>query len=384
MGLAQRLYEQGAITYMRTDSPNLSEETVAEARAYCAAQGWPVVEQPRHWKAKGDAQEAHEAIRPTHIEVEEAGETPEERALYTLIRMRVLAAMLEDARYAVRTVTMDGDGMEFEARGRTLIAQGWKVIMAEDQAEDGEAAEPDNPVPAMEKDAAAQAADGKVITKSTKPPARFTEASLVRELERRGIGRPSTYATILETIQQREYVRAEKRFLVPTAIGEAVVDGLKGKFAFAAFEYTRDMETALDQIAEGKADYRTVMGKAHDQLRQELQSFAQASGKACPQCGKPMRRRSGTGKDGKAYDFWGCTAYPECKHTENPDGSTGKAPAPADPNAPTCPDCGKPMRRRSGTSKTGVDYDFWGCTGYPECRKTMPGTGSAPKSKKGK
>ncbi len=387
MSLAQRLYEQGAITYMRTDSPNLSEEAVAEARAYCAAQGWPLVDAPRHWKAKGDAQEAHEAIRPTHIEQEEAGETPEEQALYRLIRMRVLAAMLEDARYAVRTVSLAGDGMEYEARGRTLISQGWKILTAADQAEDEGEAEPDNPVPALEANAAAQSADGKVITKSTKPPARYTEASLVRELERRGIGRPSTYAAIIDTISTREYVKTEKRFLVPTSAGEAVVDGLCGRFAFAEYDYTRRMEDALDQIAEGKAQYKAVVSAAHDQLRQELQALAGQSsgGKTCPQCGKPLARRSGTSKKtGKPYDFLSCTGYPECTYSENADGSTGKAPTPADPNAPACPDCGKPMRRRSGTSKTGTDYDFWGCTGYPACKKTIPASGSTPKTKKGK
>lgn len=372
MQLAQRLYEQGAITYHRTDSPNLSAEFVAEARAFAESQGWPLVDTPRTWKSKEGAQEAHEAIRPVHVEVEDAGETAEEKALYRLIRLRALAAQLADATYAVRVVSLTGDGHSYEAKGRTLTAPGWRIVQQADDAEE-ETAEPSNPVPAMQAGSTAQAESGEVQTKTTRPPSRYTEASLVRELEKRGIGRPSTYASIIDTITTREYVRTEKRQLVPTATGEAVVDGLVGKFSFADYEFTRNMEQALDNIAEGKADYRAVMAEAHAQLETELKAFATATGRACPKCGKPMLRRSGTSKTGGKYDFFGCTGYPECKYTENPDGSTGRASAPVDPDAPQCPACGKPMRRR--TTATGA---FWGCSAYPECKKTIAINGPAP------
>ena len=277
------------------------------------------METPRKWKSKEGAQEAHEAIRCTHIEVEEAGETADEKALYRLIRLRSLACQLEDAVYAVRTLQLgaDVDGKQalFEAKGRTLLSQGWKILAAsEDDADEGEK-EPENPVPAMKPGTKATALTGTVTTKKTKPAARFTEASLIRELEKRGIGRPSTYAAILDTIISRGYVKTEKRFLVPTSLGEKIVSGLCGHFSFIEYDFTRTMEQSLDDIAEGKAEYRAVIGSAHDQLSREVQEFAKATGKVCEKCGKPMVHRvKKPGKDGKGgYDFWGCTGWPECQ-----------------------------------------------------------------------
>ena len=331
MQLAQRLYERGMITYMRTDSPNLSQDAVEASRAYCESQGWPVVEKARTWKSKEGAQEAHEAIRPTHIEVEEAGTSADEKTLYRLIRLRILACQLEDAVHAVRTLQlgadMDGKQALFEAKGRTRISQGWKVLMATglaDQTEDAPNTEdglqePENPVPAMKPGTKATALSGALLTKKTKPAPRFTEASLVRELEKRGIGRPSTYAAILDTIQQHGYVKTEKRFLVPTPLGEKVVGILRGHFSFVEYEFTRNMEQALDDIAEGKGQYKVVISAAHAQLAQELESFGKATGKTCPKCGKLMIHRiKKAGQDGKGgYDFWGCTGWPECKETCN-------------------------------------------------------------------
>lgn len=325
MQLAQRLYEQGAITYMRTDSPNLSQEAVHAIRAYCEEKGWPLVETPRTWKSKEGAQEAHEAIRPTHVEIEETGETADEKALYRLIRLRSLACQLEDAVYAVRTLQLgaDVDGKQalFEAKGRTLLSQGWKVLADQENgpdegAEEGEK-EPLNPVPAMKPGTKATALTGTVTTKKTKPAARFTEASLIRELEKRGIGRPSTYAAIIDTISTRKYVTTEKRFLVPTPLGEKIVSGLCGNFSFIEYGFTRTMEQSLDDIAEGKAEYRAVIASAHDQLSKEVQEFAKATGKVCEKCGKPMVHRvKKPGKDGKGgYDFWGCSGWPECRET---------------------------------------------------------------------
>ena len=320
MQLAQKLYEGGHITYMRTDSPNLSQDAVNAIRVFCEGQGWPLVEKPRTWKSKEGAQEAHEAIRPTHIEVEEAGETVDEKALYRLIRLRSLASQLEDAVYAVRILQLgadlDGKQALFEAKGRTLLSSGWKILTAEDAAtEDAEdSAEPENPVPAMKPGTRPTALSGAVLTKKTKPAPRFTEASLVRELERCGIGRPSTYAAILDTIMSRGYVKTEKRFLVPTPLGVMVVDRLCWHFAFMDYEFTRNMEQALDDIACGKSLYKAVIAAAHAQLEQELQAFSKATGKVCLKCGKSMvhrvKKRSKDGKGG--YDFWGCSGWPEC------------------------------------------------------------------------
>ena len=321
MQLAQKLYEGGHITYMRTDSPNLSLDAVEAIRAFCESQNWPLVEKPRTWKSKEGAQEAHEAIRPTHIGVEDAGDTADKKALYRLIRLRSLASQLEDAVYAVRVLQLgaelDGKQAVFEARGRTMLSQGWKVLAANDAAtEDADdSAEPENPVPAMKPGTCPTALSGAVLTKKTKPAARYTEASLVRELEKRGIGRPSTYAAILDTIMIRGYVKTEKRNLVPTPLGAVVVDSLCGNFSFVEYEFTRTMEQALDDMAAGKAQYRTVISEAHTRLEQELQTFAKATGKVCGKCGKAMVHRiKKPGKDGKGgYDFWGCSGYPDCQ-----------------------------------------------------------------------
>ena len=323
MQLAQKLYENGHITYMRTDSPNLSLDAVEAIRTFCESQGWPLVEKPRTWKSKEGAQEAHEAIRPTHIEVKNAGDTSDEKALYQLIRLRSLASQLEDAVYAVRVLQLgaelDGKQALFEARGRTMLSQGWKVLIESDAATEDtdDSTEAENPVPVMKPGTSPTALSGTVLTKKTKPAARYTEASLVRELEKRGIGRPSTYAAILDTIMSRGYVKTEKRFLVPTPLGAVVVDSLCGNFSFVEYEFTRTMEQALDDIADGKAQYRVIISEAHTRLEQELQTFSRATGKVCEKCGKLMvRRTKKPGKDGKGgYDFWGCSGWPECDGT---------------------------------------------------------------------
>ena len=243
---------------------------------------------------------------------------------YKLIRLRSLTSQLEDAVFAVRTLQLgtdlDGRQAVFEAKGRTLLTPGWKILMAADQTNDAEATgesgeDTSNPVPAMKPGTKATALSGALLTKKTKAAPRFTEASLVRELEKRGIGRPSTYAAIIDTIMARSYVATEKRNLAPTPLGEKVVDGLCGNFGFIEYAFTKEMEQSLDDIAEGKADYRAVIAAAHARLETELTAFAKATGKACPKCGKPMIHRvKKPGKDGKSgYDFWGCTGWPGCK-----------------------------------------------------------------------
>jgi len=290
-------------------------EAIGVILGYAEDQGWPLPDAPRTWKAKGGAQEAHEAIRPTHIEHEGAGENEDERALYSLIRLRALASQLADAVYSVRVVRLsaDLDGKEavFEARGRVLVMQGWKVLLQEGATNEEGETELENPVPAMKPGARVTALSGNLLTKKTKPAPRYTEAALVRELEKRGIGRPSTYAAILDTLQSRGYVALEKRFLVPTPLGEKVIDGLAGRFSFADYGFTSGMEQALDDIASGKAEYRAVVSKAYENLHGELAAFFKATGKTCPKCGKAMVHRVKPGKGG--YDFWGCSGYPDCK-----------------------------------------------------------------------
>jgi DNA topoisomerase-1 len=314
MELAPALYEAGGGTYQRTDSPNLSQEAIEAIRALAEEKNWPLPDVPRTWKAKEGAQEAHEAIRAVHAEQENAGENEEERSLYALIRLRALASQLADAVYAVRVLRLsaDLDGQEaiFEARGRTLMTEGWKVLLHADQADETET-EAENPVPSMKPGGKVLALSGTVLTKKTKPAPRFTEAALIWELEKRGIGRPSTYAAILDTIAKRGYAATEKRFLVPTPLGEKLIEALAGKFSFSDYSFTRDMEQALDDIASGKGEYKAVVSHAHDQLQKELAAFLKATGKVCPKCGRAMVRRAKPGKGG--YDFWGCSGYPDCK-----------------------------------------------------------------------
>ena len=383
MQLAQKIYEGGHCTYMRTDSPNLSAEAVAEIRAFCERQGWPLVDKPRTWKSKEGAQEAHEAIRPTHAEVEEAGDTPDEQALYRLIRLRTLASQLADAVYDVRVLHLkaevDGKEAVFEARGRGLRDLGWKVLTSTDAATQDEEADGDaseNPVPMLIEGQNVTASDGKLLTKKTKPPTRFSEASLVRELENRGIGRPATFAAIVDTIMHREYVRVEKRQLVPTPLGEKVVDLLTGAFSFLDYEFTKAMEDNLDAIAGGKAAYGEVMNRAHARLVSEVTAFTskypgqkrkapERTNFTCDVCGKPLVHMKGQRKDGSGeYDFFSCsdrdcnTSYP------NVDGKPGEARKKPKPTKFKCKACGKALVRRES-----VRGAFFGCTGYPACKK---------------
>jgi DNA topoisomerase-1 len=254
---------------MRTDNPNLSDDALAEIYTVCQAKGLPMVDRPRTWKAKDGAQEAHEAIRPSHFEVEAAGETEDEKALYKLIWDRAVACQLAAARYAVRVARLqaldvvDGKAVEFLAEGRTQTFAGWTALFADD-TEDGDAKKkndtPDNPIPMLEPGQTISAIEGKVLTKKTRAPSRYTQAALVKELERLGIGRPSTYAAIMDTISKRGYVEHDKagKYLVPTELGETVLDALvKGNFSF--------IENAVKRLP-GEKGKMVIFGVARDTL----------------------------------------------------------------------------------------------------------------------
>lgn len=378
MELAQRLYEQGAITYHRTDAPNMDEEGRADIAAYAQGAGLALSEKPRKWKAKEGAQEGHEAIRPTHAVDQECGENDEEQALYRLIWQRAVASQLADAIYAVRSVRLTGDAegtaVAFKATGRTLLSPGWLAVYADDaQDEDSEPDEAaNNPIPALANGAALVAADGRLLSKKTKPPVRFKEPTLVAEMERLGIGRPSTYAAILDNITTREYIVSDKKgYLSPTSIGELVRDGLVDRFAFIDLDYTRGLEEQLDQIAEGQARYLDVVSAAWAALDDELATLADAAlpiAHPCPTCSKALRRIKG-----EYGFFWSCSDR-ECK-TTLPDakGQPGERKAPPPPTGIACPKCGSELAHRVGTSKPvkrGMKprpYDFYSCTGYPKC-----------------
>ncbi len=383
MELAQALYEEGHITYMRTDSPNLSEEAIAEIRSWAAKHDYPLPAVPRTWKHKEGAQEAHEAIRPTHFEVEAAGESADAQALYQMIRLRALASQLEEAIFSVRTLRLEGESQGkkavFEARGRTLVQPGWKALVASDQTEEpGEDNEAENQVPKLPVGQGLRVQESQVINKKTRPPARYTEAALVRELEERGIGRPSTFAAILENITStHNYIQLEKRSLVPTEKGEKVIEAMSGAFTFCDYSFTKEMEMGLDAIAEGRSQYQPLVSRAYNQIRAEIDTYITATSPKCPECGLPLRhlfRRDTKAK--KGYNFWGCSNYPACPATfADADGVPGdRQDTRSKPAASgfSCQKCGKDLVRRTGTSKTGKPYDFFGCTGFRQgCKATF-------------
>ncbi|PUA41364.1 type I DNA topoisomerase [Pseudomonas protegens] len=346
MQVAQRLYEQAAITYHRTDNPNLPEEAMPDIRAAAHTLGLATVEQRRTFKAAEGAQEGHPAITPTEWTQEVAGENPEEQALYRLIRIRALACQLEAAIYDVRAVKLLAIGPErrplrFAATGRTLVYPGWlKLLQSDDTVDKDEQSNPaeaNNPIPPLTSRQMLTVQHGETQEKKTLPPARYTEASLVKELERRGIGRPSSFASIVSNITARGLVELKHRKLVPGSLGEETIAHLEGTFSFLELDFTREMETDLDRIAQGQDSYAAVIARFHQRLEAELQkqralpcvpmqaasshsvsSTSSASAPSaeyrCGKCDKPLQRRQKKGKDG--YDFWGCTSFRDgCKVT---------------------------------------------------------------------
>jgi DNA topoisomerase-1 len=394
MDLAQKLYEGGHITYMRTDSPNLSEEAIAEIRSLASKKDWPVPPKPRTFKSKAGAQEAHEAIRPTHFEEPEAGDNVNANALYRLIWVRAVASQLEDALFmatkAVLETELDGKKVIFEAKGRRMLEPGWRVVMEGDQTEDPDAEEEAaNPIPELREGAMATALSGEVKTKKTNPPARFTQASLIRELEKRGIGRPSTYASIMNKITGQKYwTENKKRQLEPSPTGEQIISFLVGHFGFVEYEFTKNLELRLDDIAEGKTDYHTVVSETDDIHQQELSNFyrrPQGKGFACPACGSLLVHLSGKNKEtSKPYDYWRCKNEACKKSFPNDNGKPDINKASATLSEHPCPECGRPLSHLVKEGPGG--YDFWACSGYKDaenpCSAKYKDEGGKPGAKK--
>lgn len=381
MDAAQKLYEGGHITYMRTDNPNVSDEALPEIYAVAMKLGLDMADKPRRFKAPDGAQEGHPAITPTHWEIEEAGETPEQRAVYKMIRLRAIACQLADARFAVRTVKLSGtvagsgEAVQFEAKGRTLIYPGWLKLTAKDEADEGEDDnEPTNPIPLLKEGAQITADSGELLAKKTKPPSRYTEASLIKKLESEGVGRPATYAAIMDTIVRRGYVELDGKFLTDTPTGEGVVDALTGKFQFMDLGYTREVEHDFDRIASSEASYKGVVSKVYAQLENEL-SALHVSAKPkhpCPACGKPMRRIPG-----KKGFFWGCSGHPVCSQILPDDGGKPGKKTVQEVSSFVCEKCSKPLVHR--VKKGAGGFDFWGCTGFKEgCKATYENNNGSP------
>lgn len=325
MDAAQELFAAGHITYHRTDSQNLSGEAIELIRTLASKNRWELPEQSRRWPSKDGAQEAHEAIRPTHFDVETAGDDDAQRGLYRLIWQRAVACQLADAEYSTATIELDaethGTTFKFRARGSVPTKQGWKALTAKDAAEEDEGEGTDGDggkVPALAVGSGKTADSGKVLAKKTRPPTRYTEASLIKKMEALGIGRPSTYANIMKRIgPEKGYVTEQKRFLVPTEAGVSVVDGLCGRFVFAEYPFTREVEESLDNIACGKATYLDVVRTFDEALSGELTALGASGVKhPCPECGRTLLRR-----EGKRGPFWGCSGYRDgCEVTCADDG----------------------------------------------------------------
>lgn len=327
MQVAQRLYEQGVITYHRTDNPNVPDEAMMDIQAVANALGMKVVNERRTFKAAEGAQEGHPAITPTYWSERSAGENDDELDLYKLIWVRALASQLEAAIYDVRTakllaVGLGGKALRFTASGKTLCHPGWLKLLKGDETDEDEDAEANNPVPALSPKQILPVHNGELLKKKTQPPSRYTKASLIKEMERRGIGRPSTFASILKNITSKGLIEEKSRKLVPAPLGEETIAKLEGFFSFVELDFTRELERDLDKIAQGQDTYGAVVARLHKRLEEELSQqrgvpsvpMASAPRPAtaggafnCPKCSQPLARRQKKGDGG--YDFWGCTGF---------------------------------------------------------------------------
>ncbi|WP_421245202.1 type I DNA topoisomerase [Aeromonas sp. 601019] len=331
MMMAQRLYEAGYITYMRTDSTNLSKEAVEAVREYIGEQYGAAYlpAEPNLYGAKANAQEAHEAIRPSNVQVTAEmleGMEPDAMRLYDLIWRQFVACQMTPAQYDSSTLTVKAGEFELKARGRTLRFAGWTKALPP-MGRKGE----DSQLPAVTVGEVLKLVKLDPRQHFTKPPARFTEAALVRELEKRGIGRPSTYASIISTIVERGYVRVESRRFFAEKMGEIVTDRLVENFVeLMNYEFTAKMEDKLDGIAEGSLEWKKVLDSFYAEFTQELEKADKAPEEGgmranqmvmtdidCPDCGRKMGIRTAT-----TGVFLGCSGYAlppkeRCKKTIN-------------------------------------------------------------------
>jgi DNA topoisomerase-1 len=320
MSVAQRLYEAGLITYMRTDSTNLSKVAVAQATTVIKKLYGDSYHQFRTFSAKSkNAQEAHEGIRPTDLSVKVAGANDEQKKLYQLIWQRTVASQMADARTLrtrvlanISTAVAEKEAIpDFVANGSRVLFDGWLAADPEARGEDVE-------LPKLSAKDALTLKDIRNTEKETQPPGRYTEAGLVKELEKRGIGRPSTYASIIRTIEERGYVEKEGRILKPTDTGDVVSSFLEANFMeYINDSFTAEMEDKLDEIALGTRDYVKTLRDFYKPFSAEVKekettakitNLGDADAKfICPKCGSSMIVKLGRG--GK---FLSCSRYPDC------------------------------------------------------------------------
>ncbi len=409
MQVAQRLYEGreipgrgtvGLITYMRTDSTRVSNDALTGVREHIQAKygADTLPESPRFFKSRRDTQDAHEAIRPTYLDLppEKVANflAPDESKVYRLIWERFVASQMNPAVYDTTSADISAGKAVYRANGSTLKSPGWLAAygVAAEEEEDSDRPEKDKEkegsrLPLLVEGETLKPAAVIPEKKSTQPPPRFNEASLVKFLEENGIGRPSTYAEILRKIEDREYVRKKDRRFIPTALGRTVIELLLPYFGdFFETSYTARMEERLDEVEDGTLPWKTalaefdktftadrdraldemVSGKAGIPLGEarKLLSFpvVPATAEACPKCGKKLKLRMG--KNGL---FVACSGYPSCTFTENiPDPEEDAVDA-TELESTACEECGSPMKLRQSRSGSA----FLGCTAYPKCRNVV-------------
>lgn len=372
MAVAQMLYEGveikgegsvGLITYMRTDSTRISEEAQQAARNLILQKFGRkyLPEKPRVYKTKKDAQDAHEAIRPTYLEMDpesiKDSLTLDQYKLYKLIYDRFLASQMESSIYEVLSAELEVEGYIFKLTGSKLKFAGFMEVYVE--GKDTEDEEEENQLPEIREGEILKPIKLDSKQHFTQPPSRYTEATLIKALEEKGIGRPSTYAPTIQTILERGYVVKEDRFLKPTELGKLVTNILKEYFKdIIDIEFTAELEENLDKIEEGKLEWTEVVRKYYQPLEKELEIARNTMLKVkvedeetdivCENCGRKM-----VIKKGRYGKFLACPGYPECKNTKPY----------YDYLDVSCPKCGKRIIEKK--SKKGKRY--YTCEGYPDC-----------------
>ncbi len=368
MKVAQTLYEGvevgdegavGLITYMRTDSVRISDEALKETREFILKNFGKsyLPAEPNVYKAKKAAQEAHEAIRPSSVARRpkdiESFLTPDQAKLYTLIWEQTVSSQMMPAIIAQETAEIHAGRMGFRASGSRMEFAGYLAVSGRDE-------EQDNPLPELSISEPLKLVEIGGHQHFTKPPARFTDASLVKAMEELGIGRPSTYAPIIMTLTGRDYIRRDGGSLVPTELGMLVTDLLVQHFSKVMdFDFTAHLEEELDEIEEGAAEWVTVVRAFYDVFKGQMESAKdniqtvkkvhEPTNEICEKCGKPM-----VIKWGRRGRFMSCSAWPECKNAKSISTDV------------VCPQCktGKLVERRA---KSGRGRPFYGCTTYPAC-----------------
>ncbi len=370
MSIAQRLYEAGHITYMRTDSTNLSKVALEQALSIIEKKYGKELVSPRTFKTKSkNAQEAHEAIRPTNLNKEVMGANDEQKKLYRMIWARTIASQMADAQTLRTKVTAkvhDAKGApiaevpDFDVNGSQIISPGW--LMA-----DPEAQREDTILPQVAIGDALNLLSIDSEQKQTEPPARYSEAGLIKELEKRGIGRPSTYASIIKTIIDRGYVLKLNRSLQPTDVGEVVSSFLEENFMdYISDSFTAEMEDKLDDIADGKREYEPTLREFYKPFLKEVKSKEKIEkltnlGKADPKWKCPVCDAGMIIKLAKSGRFLSCERFPDCTGGRKIDGTELEGPK---ETGEMCPDCttGKLIERDGPYGR------FIACANYPKCK----------------